>query len=481
MGARPWRSRRGLAMACGIAAVLPLAAVAMAADTVFVDGDTASPAPNLSYGGGGRDCSTLGGQVSGQIVVNYNGGGTSHFQAGESLAVGVTDPAGVTTALGVVPNVPANWNSNDDQFTIPFSTTVSSSIADGAYQVLMTVTGNSSGYAAGSGSGDGRPLYVVNVSCGGGTGGPVNQSPSVTVNSAAAIVDEGSEVTNSGTYSDPDAGDSVTLSASRGTIVQDPNGSAGTWSWSETPDDGPGGSPYTVTVTATDSHTASGTASFSLTVNNVPPTITSITPNVATVLTGQNVTFTGQATDPSSADTTWGFNWAWNGGSFGAAGANTFTTAFLTCGPNSVTAQARDKDGGVSASATSSAVAAYTGHFLPPLNEGIYNAVQKGQVVPVKISVGCNGANLTGLTPKIQLLSGDIDPATDPGDSTLNVATASVSNADTTGQMRAIDGGYIYNLAVPGNATANTLFTIRVTPFGTAGGGSMYVVIKIRK
>ena len=183
----------------------------------------------------------------------------------------------------------------------------------------------------------------------------------------------------------------------------------------------------------------------------------------------------------SSADTTWGFNWAWNGGSFGAAGANTFTTAFLTCGPNSVTAQARDKDGGVSASATSSAVAAYTGHFLPPLNEGIYNAVQKGQVVPVKISVGCNGANLTGLTPKIQLLSGDIDPATDPGDSTLNVATASVSNADTTGQMRAIDGGYIYNLAVPGNATANTLFTIRVTPFGTAGGGSMYVVIKIRK
>jgi hypothetical protein len=60
------------------------------------------------------------------------------------------------------------------------------------------------------------------------------------------------------------------------------------------------------------------------------------------------------------------------------------------------------------------------------------------------------------------------------------VATVSVSNADTTGQMRPIDGGYIYNLAVP-SASAGTTFTIRVQPFGSASGGSMYVVIKIRK
>ena len=32
----------------------------------------------------------------------------------------------------------------------------------------------------------------------------------------------------------------------------------------------------------------------------------------------------------------------------------------------------------------------FSGKLLrPPLNEGMYNTVQKGQVVPVKITVGC--------------------------------------------------------------------------------------------
>jgi hypothetical protein len=212
----------------------------------------------------------------------------------------------------------------------------------------------------------------------------------------------------------------------------------------------------------------------------VPPTVTSLTPNVSQVLVGYPVTFAGAATDPSNADTSAGFNWRFNGGAWGAAGANTFTTTFTSCGANTVTAQAKDKDGGVSNTLTSSSVSSFSGRFLPPLTEGIYNAVQKGQVVPVKINVSCNGANLAGLVPKIQLLSGEIDPATDPGDSTLNVTTASVSNADTAGQMRPIDGGYIYNLAVP-SASAGTQFTIRVQPFGTAAGGSMYIVLKIRK
>jgi hypothetical protein len=48
--------------------------------------------------------------------------------------------------------------------------------------------------------------------------------------------------------------------------------------------------------------------------------------------------------------------------------------------------------------------------------------------------------------------------------------------------MRAVDGGYIYNLQVPTNALANDLFTIRVRPFGDGNAGSsMYVVLKIRK
>lgn len=42
------------------------------------------------------------------------------------------------------------------------------------------------------------------------------------------------------------------------------------------------------------------------------------------------------------------------------------------------------------------------------------------------------------------------------------VETFSSSAADTTGFMRAVDDGYIYNLKVPTNAIANDLFTIRV-------------------
>jgi hypothetical protein len=54
--------------------------------------------------------------------------------------------------------------------------------------------------------------------------------------------------------------------------------------------------------------------------------------------------------------------------------------------------------------------------------------------------------------------------------------------ADTTETMRQVDGGYIYNLQVPSNATANQEFTIRVDPFGATADHAatgMYVVIKI--
>jgi hypothetical protein len=126
-------------------------------------------------------------------------------------------------------------------------------------------------------------------------------------------------------------------------------------------------------------------------------------------------------------------------------------------------------------------VSVYDGAFDPQLVDGSTNMVQKGQVVPVKISIGCGTTNLTNLTPHIQLLSGNVSPETESGSTT--VTTTPVSAADTTQTMRPVDGGYIYNLQVPSKAAANQEFTIRVNPFGatadhTATG--MYVVIKIR-
>lgn len=300
---------------------------------------------------------------------------------------------------------------------------------------------------------------------------PKNTAPAVVADTANVAVSEGSAASNTGTFSDAD-GDTVTLSASVGTVTAS---GPGTWTWAHTPADGPADS-QTVTITANDG-TDSSTANFDLQVSNLAPTITSVTPSVSTVLTGQPVTFVGQATDPSGPDTTAGFSWSFNRGAYGSS--NSVTTQYATCGTTDVTALAKDKDGGVSRPFTSSAVVAIDSGFRPPLRPGLFNKVQRGQVVPVKINAGCDGVTATGLQPTVQLLAGDVDPSTDPGDGSVDVTTESVSSADTTGIMRAADGQYIYNLRVPSSAPG-TKYTIRVRPSGSAAGGALYVVIQLR-
>lgn len=298
----------------------------------------------------------------------------------------------------------------------------------------------------------------------------VNTPPTVAPDQPSVTVNEGTTATNTGTVGDAD-GDAVSLSASLGSVV---NNGDGTWSWSYATTDGPAQS-QTVTISATDGKVVTPvTTTFSLTVNNVAPTIASLTgPRQA--LTGATFTLTATATDPSTVDTAAGFAWNW---SLGVATGNTDAVTPTSCGSQMVSVTAADKDGGVSAPATTT-VAVYEAHFREPLNEGVYNTVQKGRVVPVKIVVGCNGATLTGLSPAIQLLKGDATAGSEAG--TDPVETLSVSAADTTGFMRAVDGGYIYNLQVPSNATSGQVYTIRVRPFGDSNpAASMYIALKIK-
>jgi hypothetical protein len=113
--------------------------------------------------------------------------------------------------------------------------------------------------------------------------------------------------------------------------------------------------------------------------------------------------------------------------------------------------------------------------------DGTINKVQNGQAVPVRLSVGCGTTNLTGLSPHIQLLNGNNSPENETGSTAV---TTSVSSADTGQTMRPVDGGYIYNLQVPSNATAGTQYTIRVNPFGASANHQatgMYIVLEIRK
>ena len=59
--------------------------------------------------------------------------------------------------------------------------------------------------------------------------------------------------------------------------------------------------------------------------------------------------------------------------------------------------------------------------------------------------------------------------------------TTSSSAADITGVMRAVDGGYLYNLQVPGDARPGDLYTIRVRPFGDGNPDAGLAVVLLIK
>ena len=284
-----------------------------------------------------------------------------------------------------------------------------------------------------------------------------------------------------------DEGSSVTLTAG-GT---DPEGDPLSYAWDldgdgsfETPGqtvaffgtDGP--SSPTVRVRVTDDGGQSDVAETTVSIANLAPTVTSLTASPPDTLVGEPVTFTGSATDPSAPDVAAGFTWAFDTGSgYDAFGGNPLVTSFAACGTYTVSAKARDKDGGISVPATAPAVHVYNGSLLPPLQAGAFNVVQRGRTVPVKITVGCGGF-LSGLRPAISLRAGDFDPTVDPSDPSYVVPDSS-SNADTGGVMRQSGDQYVYNLAVPSNAASGALYTVLMRPFGGASP-TLYAVLKIK-
>ena len=129
-------------------AVLVLAAVATTvayADTASGDGDTLKPNNRLQYGSGGfqEPCSGRGAPVAGQVTVRFNG--TVHFDSGSMLTVTATPDAAATaaaiTASGSTTVVPTPWNTPQQTFTIPITTTVPAGAPDGSYTVDVFATG----------------------------------------------------------------------------------------------------------------------------------------------------------------------------------------------------------------------------------------------------------------------------------------------------------------------------------------------------
>jgi PKD repeat protein len=162
-----------------------------------------------------------------------------------------------------------------------------------------------------------RDVYVMNV-----PSGCVNGPPSVTADSAVAIVGEGQEASNSGLVSDPD-GDLITLVASIGAVTSHGDG---TWSWSHTASDGPADSQLVV-IYADDSQGGESQVAFDLQVNNMPPDLGPITAPVAPVEVGVSMAASASFTDPGTADTHTA-EWDWGDGSQPEAGTVTQGAGF---------------------------------------------------------------------------------------------------------------------------------------------------------
>ena len=187
----------------------------------------------------------------------------------------------------------------------------------------------------------------------------------VTVTEESVFASEEYAVGNSGTYTIPNVnrGSTTTITANVGSVTQTGSVSYGTWSWSHQPDDGlyeyqpdrPNDrpSPQNVTISAiyTDYYGVRtyGTT-FRLYVYNSPPTATFDAP--PSVVAGDPIDLSlTEATDPSSADTAAGFEYAFDCGTgsgfgdFGTAGTASCPTD--APGTRTVKGKVMDKDGGV--------------------------------------------------------------------------------------------------------------------------------------
>ena len=184
-----------------------------------------------------------------------------------------------------------------------------------------------------------------------------NAAPAINRNNATVTVNEGQTAANTGTWSDANAGDSVTLSTSVGAVVKSGTNASGTWSWSFGTTDGPAQS-QTVTITANDG-TVSSQTTFDLVVTNLPPTGTLGNNGPVSEGSAATVSFTG-VSDPSSVDAAslhYAFDCA--GGSlaavtYAAAGTSSSTPCtFNDNGSFNVTGVIIDKDGGRHSASTS--------------------------------------------------------------------------------------------------------------------------------
>ena len=234
-------------------------------------------------------------------VLMNNGNGT--FQPAVNYAVGV-DPTSVAVGDfnhdGKLDVVAANTGSN--------SVSVLQGNGNGTFQSAVNYAVGSlpTSVAVADLNGDGFP-DLVTANAGDGTVSVLlnTSALSISSNQNAVTTNEGTTVTNTGSFNDFYGNATVSLKASLGTVTK--NAADTGWTWSYTPTVGLA-APKTVTITATDTNGDTATTSFTLTVNYVAPTITKFSvPTSATE--GSLVPLSGAATEPAGTNDPLTYTW----------------------------------------------------------------------------------------------------------------------------------------------------------------------------
>lgn len=285
-------------------------------------------------------------------------------------------------------------------------------------------------------------------------------APAVGTDAVNQSGNEGTQQTNSGSFTDADTGGAAGLvitATGAGTVT--PDGTGG-WTWSYTPGDNGTG---TVTVTASDGQHTSAVDSFTWTATNVAPTLSALALGGATgtaCQSGNNVTLDFGFTDPGFLDT-WTVDVNWGDGSTHgavAASAGTQSQASHSYAPGAYTISVavRDDDGDTD-SDTGSVARFYdmTG-ILSPFNADGTSVWKYGSTIPVKVKVtDCDSKPVSGLALQVGTR---LVTAGSPGDAIGEAASTSAADTGTVMRYDATAGQYIYNFATKSLSDGNASY-----------------------
>jgi hypothetical protein len=271
---------------------------------------------------------------------------------------------------------------------------------------------------------------------------PVNAVPEVGTAAADATGVEGETLTASGSFTDADAADTLTITPSSevGEFIVDGR----SWSWSlATTDDV---AVETLTVTADDGEGGSVSDAFDFSAANAAPVLSALATTGAGA-SGCTPTLGFSFSDAGSGDTHTG-TVAWGDGSttsFGASKDVSLQHPYAEQGTYDIAVTLADDDEGTDSDGiTGHRVHNVASGFLEPLNADGSSRFKRGSTIPLKVVIkDCHGDLEGALGPQVSLRQ-----LNDSG-TTSTAVNEVVSNAtpDVGRTMRWADTQYLFNLS----------------------------------